>query len=147
MTVCVAAICDGNTIIGASDRMVTGPEMLFQPDQTKTRTLTSSIIVMWSGDSALQAEIIDRLKEDVIAQIAAFPDQWVAVHWAARQYQAHWSDVRRERAERALLWPLGLNQFSFLDRQATMSPLGERHCERVDSVRASGSERDNRGSG
>jgi 20S proteasome alpha/beta subunit len=108
VTVCVAAICDGGTIIGASDRMITAGDVQFEPQQTKVVYLTKSIAVMFAGDSAMQAEIIHRTRLDVAARVHADPDEWLAVSAAAEIYAKHSADIKSERAETSYLRPLGL---------------------------------------
>jgi len=54
MTVCIAAVCEGNILIGASDRMLTSGDIQFQPPTTKIYTFTTSINVMTSGDAGFQ---------------------------------------------------------------------------------------------
>jgi 20S proteasome alpha/beta subunit len=119
MTVCVAAICE-NTIFGASDRMITSADTQFQPSMPKTIPLTSSIVVMTSGDAALLTEVLTRVAADIAGCIEVAPTEWIQVRYAADRFALHWSAIRRERAERALLWPLGLTTEGFLDRQVRM---------------------------
>jgi hypothetical protein len=65
MTICVAAICEDNTIMGASDRMLTARDVQFEPPQPKIIPLTKSIVTMISGDSYAQAEILALVYENV----------------------------------------------------------------------------------
>ena len=60
VTVCIAAVCQGNAIWGASDRMLTSGdgEVEFEPAFPKSFTLTAYIAAMMAGDSGLQAEIL-----------------------------------------------------------------------------------------
>lgn len=120
MTVCIAAIT-GGTIIGATDRMVTAGDILFQPNAPKTLALTSSIVVMISGDATLAAQVIKRVSEEITSHIEQKPDVWLTVREVATRYVFHWAAVRRERAEQAILWPLGLTAETFLSRQSELA--------------------------
>src|ERR1700735_2877590 len=76
LTVCVAAICEDNIILGASDRMVTAGDVEFEPPQTKVTFLTSSIAVMIAGDASLQLEIMYEVRNEVQARVEAAPSNW-----------------------------------------------------------------------
>lgn len=69
MTVCVAAMCDTNVIIGASDRMLTAGDIQFEPQQPKIIPLSNSVVVMIAGDSSLQAQIMQKIINDVRERI------------------------------------------------------------------------------
>jgi hypothetical protein len=122
VTICIAAICDNNSIVGASDRMITAGDIQFQPSQAKTRALTSSIVAMTAGDAALQTEVLSRVRSDIDGALAYDPNEWLTVRQVTEWYADHWGEIRRERAERALLKPLGLTHIDFLDRQASLDP-------------------------
>lgn len=64
MTVCVAAISH-QTIIGASDRMLTAGNIEFEPPIAKLHNLTKSICIMIAGDVALQADILHSVIREV----------------------------------------------------------------------------------
>lgn len=68
MTVCVAAICDSKTILGASDRMLTAGNVQFQPPSSKIYPITASIAIMVAGDMSLQAEIVSDLQGFIATQ-------------------------------------------------------------------------------
>jgi hypothetical protein len=74
MTVCVAAMCDGYTILGASDRMLTAGDVQFEPQQSKLWAITSSIVAMVAGDSAFQTEILQDVEAIARKRIEAYPD-------------------------------------------------------------------------
>ena len=120
MTVCVAAICEGNTIIGASDRMLTSGTIEFEPQRSKIRILSNSIFAMLAGDSALQDEVWQKLWLDVNERIKAEPQNWWNVRDVAELYSHYYGESKRIRAERCLLAPLGLDSKTFIARQKEM---------------------------
>lgn len=122
VTVCVAAVCEGNIILGASDRMLTAADIQFEPEQSKIITVTNSIAVMVSGDSAVQAEILQALHTEIGAWIAAHPKTWVPVYEVADLYRRGRNQVRFRQAEGAILAPLGLDGATFLTKQREMDP-------------------------
>ena len=80
MTVCIAAICEGITIYGASDRMITvGDVTEYEPPTSKIVGLTSSIVAMMAGDMGLQSEIMRELQDFVNDRVARKPDEWLRV--------------------------------------------------------------------
>ena len=83
---------------------------------------------MTSGDSAFQAEILQRLYKKVAAKIKANPSEWVKVENVAYLYAETRNEIRARRAENSILLPLGLTQDSFLSRQNEMS------CDFIASV-------------
>lgn len=121
MTVCIAAIANDTSVIGASDRLLTAGDMQFQPDTPKVKTLTNSIVAMTAGDAWLQSEIMGLLSRDVSAAIATDPETWLEVRWVADWYCGHWGAIKRARAERHILSPLGLTTESFLTAQGSMN--------------------------
>lgn len=114
MTVCIAAICEGEILLGASDRMITSGDVQFEPDEMKVRTLTSSIVVMFSGDAALHAEVAQSVKSEVMDRVHSEPETWLAVQEVAQLFVSHRNAVKMRRAEAAVLQPLGLTTESYL---------------------------------
>ena len=86
LTVCVAAICNNENIVGAADRMLTAGDVEFEPPQTKVLAVTSSIALMIAGDASLQIEIIHVLQARVAEQIRSTPDEWIKVRTVADCY-------------------------------------------------------------
>lgn len=119
MTVCIAAIA-GKSVIGASDRLVTAGDVQFEPSRPKIRALTNSVVVMTAGDAWLQAEVLDGVTADVQAAVHADPHEWLTVREIADLYCDRWSDIKRHRAEHAILKPLGLTTKAFLEQQSSM---------------------------
>jgi hypothetical protein len=122
VTVCVATMCDKWTIMGASDRMLTAGDVEFEPQQTKVYTITSSIAIMWAGDSSLQAEITQKLQSVVSERIEAEPENWWKVEDIANLFCDQYNRIRLRKAEAAILAPLGLNNDQFFEKQQHMAP-------------------------
>lgn len=120
VTVCVAAMCDGNTIIGASDRMLTSGDIQFEPQQPKIIPLTKSIFIMVAGDSSMQAEIIQNVQFDVNKRIGEDPANWWNVRDVANLYSQYYNEVRFKKAEKNILSSLGLDNNTFITRQKEM---------------------------
>lgn len=114
MTVCVAVISESNRVIGVSDRMLSTSEIAFEPSTSKVRWVTNAIFVMVAGDAALQSEILAAVQADVEQYVAAPGAEWLTVKQVADLYLLHWNEVKRRRAESALLAPLGLTSATFL---------------------------------
>lgn len=122
MTVCVAAICDGNTIIGASDRMLTAGNIQFEPFQAKTSKLTNSIVLLFAGESALQMEIMLDVQTIVNARVQKHPTTWIRVRDVAELYRKYYNKARNRRTETAILTPLGLDHRTFISKQSQLDP-------------------------
>lgn len=124
VTVCVAAMCEFNghsLIIGASDRMVTAGDIQFEPQQPKIFDITSSIVIMTAGDSAMQAEILQEVRREAHAQVTADPSKWLDVQYIATLYSKYYTMVRLRKAESVVLAPLGLDVDTYISRQKQMS--------------------------
>jgi hypothetical protein len=121
VTVCVAALCEGGSIFGASDRMLTAGDVQFEPESAKIRELTTSIALMTAGDTSLQTEIFYRVRFDVVTRINSEPKNWWLAKDVADLCAKYYSEIKRERSERAILSPLGLTAETFVSRQREMS--------------------------
>src|SRR6266852_1918989 len=111
----------GDRVFGASDRMLTGRDVEFEPSQTKIIGLTRSIAILVAGDTAMQIEIIYRVRSDVKARVLTEPDNWWNVSDVADLYSRYYNEARSKRSENAILTPLGMNRTSYLDRQQQLS--------------------------
>lgn len=133
MTVCVAAICaGGDAVIGVADRMLTAADITFEPQRTKIWALTTSIIVMIAGDSALQMEILIAVSSEVNARIHASPKDWWLLRDVADLYVKHYNRIRSVRAEAQILLPLGLDMASWISRQRELAPsMAEQIAQRL----------------
>ena len=115
MTVCIAAICEGITIYGASDRMITvGDVTEYEPPTSKIVGLTSSIVAMMAGDMGLQSEIMRELQDFVNDRVARKPDEWLRVKDVVEWYVFYYLQAKLKRAENEVLIPLGLNRHTYL---------------------------------
>jgi len=113
VTVCIAARA-GPNLIGASDRMLSSSDIQFEPPiSSKTAPLTNSIAVMQAGDAAFHAEIVGEVAPIVLDRVQKDPGNWWVVKDVAELYVSHRNEIKRKRAESALLTPLGLTSDSF----------------------------------
>ena len=119
MTVCIAAIA-GKTVVGASDRLVTAGDVQFEPKRPKIKALTNSVVIMTAGDAWLQSEVIDGVTRAIQGIVKADPHEWLTVRQVADIYCDSWSEIKRHRAEHAILKPLGLTTREFLEEQSQM---------------------------
>ena len=125
MTVCIAAICNDNMVLGASDRMITtgvAGSIGFEPNLPKVWTLTNSIAVMVADDILLHTEVFDKVKRPVLERIIKEPDNWWKVEDVADLYSRFYVQVKSMRAEREVLLPFHLSLEEFINRQKEMSP-------------------------
>lgn len=122
MTVCIAAICDNNMLIGMSDRLLTAGDVEFQPPTSKIWQLTNSIVLMVSGDINLQAEIHAAVMLVIQAHLDHSPDEWLKVEAVTQMYCNAYFEIKRRNAEQKILHPLGLDSSQFLARQQSMDP-------------------------
>lgn len=120
MTVCVAAMCGGNLILGAADRMLTSGDVEFEPETSKIYQVTTSMGLMIAGEASLQTDIYRRLLKFVTERIDANPKEWVPVADVAQEYLRIYQRIRSERAETRVLTPLGLTLDSFRSQQRSM---------------------------
>ena len=121
VTVCVAAIYDSTSVLGAADRMLTAGDVQFEPQQSKIRAVTTSIGVMIAGNSPMQEEILQNVQRDVAAKIEAEPGKWLEVRDVAEFYRSRCNEARHKRAENAILAPIGLTRETFITQQALLN--------------------------
>ena len=115
MTVCVAAIFQNNSVLGASDRMLTaGGNIEFEPPQPKIWILTTSIIAMVADDILVHAELHQDVLRIVNERVVKEPQNWWKVSDVAELYSQAYSKLRRKRASKEILEPLGLDFESFI---------------------------------
>jgi hypothetical protein len=122
VSICIAAIAEKAAIVGASDRMLTAGTGIveFEPEQSKIWYLTPSIVAMMAGDLATQTELLKPVAHTVSARVALEPDRWWNVRDVAELYRDHYLLLRRKMAESAVLFPLGLDLDSYLNKQKDM---------------------------
>jgi hypothetical protein len=122
VTVCVAALCDGGKrVIGASDRMLTAGDIQFEPQQSKIWPLTTSIVAMYSGDTAILTEILQAVHLEVNKHVREHPELWLRVRDVAEICKNCYWNAHVKRSQSEVLAPLGLNAASFLIAQGSMS--------------------------
>src|ERR1700676_754312 len=102
VTVCVAAMYDSMGIIGASDRMLTAGDVQFEPQQSKIRAITTSIVVMIAGHSPMQEEILQGVYVDARKKIDSEPAKWLNVGDVAEFYRTNCNAARNKRAENSI---------------------------------------------
>jgi hypothetical protein len=140
MTVCIAARSEAMLLMVA-DRMITSGDIEFEPPIAKITLLTSSIAIMFSGDSALYAEVAQELLIDVRARIAAEPTNWLKVKDVVDLYCKHWARARYRLAEIEVLAPYGLTRETFLSQIVTLDPrIAEKISDGMTSQRLPGLE-------
>jgi hypothetical protein len=121
VTVCVAAICGGNILIGASDRMLTAGDVEFEPETQKIYSLSNSTVVMIAGEASLQTEILQLLYKFVAERIKEKPQEWIPIGDVANEYQSIYQGIKSRKAEMRILRPMGLTLDTFIQRQKDMS--------------------------
>jgi hypothetical protein len=119
MTICIAAQSEG-IIFLASDRMLTAGDIEFEPPAQKVLFLTSSMVVMFSGDASFHSEVLLDVNREVQQRVQNAPDEWLLVRDVAGLYIKYRNQAKLRRAEAALLAPLGLDKDSFLQMQRSM---------------------------
>jgi|GEM_PF-588769 len=128
VTVCIAAICEGNTILGAADRMITSGDIEFEPAEAKHAPvfkivpLMNSIVMLWAGDSGFQSEAALHAWSAIQQQLRDKPTAWPFVNDAVNHYIEFYNRKKSEAARKQILVPLGLDQQSFVSKQKEMSP-------------------------
>lgn len=123
MTVCVASIFQGNSILGASDRMLTSGsgDVEFEPPQSKIKDITNSIALLIAGDIGLHSEIIQEITPFVVNRINTDKGNWIKVKEIAELYSQTYYRIRMNYAEKKILFPVGLDRNNFIERQKLMS--------------------------
>jgi 20S proteasome alpha/beta subunit len=123
MTVCIAAIYDSASILGASDRMITGGygDIEFQPPAPKILNITNSIAVMTAGDQNIQMQVFQKAFQVVRQRIQDQPDKWVSVSDVAEIYSKSFYGLRNRLVEEGILLPYNLNFESFISKQCEMN--------------------------
>lgn len=124
MTVCIAAICSygawpniGYMVVGASDRMLSGEDIQFEPPQTKIYTFPPlpgvAAIALVAGDPYAQMSVCVAAAD--FLRYAKKPP--TTIREVAEVYAEKFSEHRRKIAETAILKPHGLDANSLMDRQ------------------------------
>lgn len=128
LTVCIAAIADNGTIIGAVDTMLTAADIEYEPKiqgivPSKIRPITTSIVGLIAGDTALQAEIFLQYIPPLVDEwVKNNPNRWLPVEEAVQFYCDSYNIIRHKKAEQAVLKPFGLTYERFLSEQKQLAP-------------------------
>jgi hypothetical protein len=129
MTVCIAAIANNGVIVGAADTMLTSGDVEFEPfRQSRPRfgkiiPVTNSIVAMNAGDTGIQAELFFRFVAPFVnAWVPANPGKWMPFEAVVNSYCNGYKQLKRERAEQAILSPYGLTLQAFQTHQREMAP-------------------------
>jgi hypothetical protein len=102
--------------------MLTSGDIQFEPSTQKIFAMTSSIVVMTSGDAGFHSEILQGTFRRVNQRIESNPTTWVPIPDVVDFYILERTAAKIRRSESELLGPLSLDRESFLYRQATMEP-------------------------
>ncbi len=138
MTVCIAAICESEMIVGASDRMMTSGDVEFEPRQevfqkkegyiqdvsfspnTKIFRISKSVVALTAGDAGLQSEILQDVNYTLSHKNMVKPT-WLPVKEAVDTYVECYNKAKSKRAKSAVFASFGLDEISFLKNQQQMS--------------------------
>jgi len=130
LTVCIAAICEHNMIIGASDRMLTAGDIEFEPVPTsagkefplKITPLNDSrsIVIMMAGASDIQAQIALKIIRFIDATEKQSPQKIWSVEDTVNLYIDFYNQEKSRRAASAILAPFNLEPNTFIARQKEM---------------------------
>jgi len=119
MTVCIAAICTYQgvgVIVGASDRLVTYGDVEYEQSDPKILRLASHTVALIAGSPADHTTIVQRSRLRISLLMSPTVEQ------IANIYADEFANLRRFRAERKHLWPVGLSIWTFLSNQTSLSP-------------------------
>lgn len=120
MTICIAAICEEDKIVGAADRLLTAGDIKYEPEREKIITLTNSIVAMIAGDAAFCWQVLQDVSAVVERRISANPNRWLMVREVSEMYRLSYNATRLRLAENAVLAPLGLDHETYLKEQSRM---------------------------
>jgi hypothetical protein len=128
VTVCIAALCEGNIIVLAADRMITAADIEFEPLVEPPRIpvgkivpLTTSIVAMTAGDVPFQSEAIVQVHRTVFRRVSEEPTNWWNVKDVVDLYVDFYNRDRQRRIRETILSPFELDQNTFISRQREMS--------------------------
>lgn len=138
LTICIAAIAQGNQIYAAADRMLSGGDIEFEPRfdslkeiarnspplqsfNTKIAPLTNSIVLMMAGVSALQSEITQFCHEEISKRMNANKDRWIKVFEAAEIYMECYAKAKKRRRD-AVYASFGLTEETYLEKHSEFAP-------------------------
>lgn len=107
-------------IVGASDRMLSAPDIKFEPPQLKIFQFTAGVVALVAGDPYAQMSICYEVTRALkLRALQNRPDETVL--GIASLYAEAFSKQRRDIAETKYLKPLGLDVGEFLTRHSEFS--------------------------
>lgn len=117
MTVCVATMANNGGLFCAADRMLTRGSTQTEPNQAKIYNFHEipNITIMWAGSPAIFAEAIQAL----LTEAKRAPDKYQTVQSVVRLYCDCFSELVANRAERAILTPLGLDRGALVSNKVS----------------------------
>lgn len=123
MTVCIAAIHSNHSILGASDRMVTGGygDITFEPPIPKILPLTTSITLLTAGDQNIQIQLYHEIRAIIDDLVETDPNHWLDVSEVVKIYSKCYLTLRNSLIEKYILSPYNLTFDSFYTRQKEMT--------------------------
>jgi 20S proteasome alpha/beta subunit len=119
MTVCIGALCNnGETVIIASDRMVTGnyPPVEFEHTKQKTYQITKQCVMLTAGDALKPIEIILPIKG------ALFNQKKTTIEFITEKTKELYQKLRAEMAENLYLKPRTITKEVFYNRGIGLFP-------------------------
>jgi ATP-dependent protease HslVU (ClpYQ) peptidase subunit len=120
MTVCIAVRSQGILLL-ASDRMLTAGDIQFEPRSQKVHFATTSVVIMYSGDSDFHSEILQDLTIEVQSRVTKEPDKWLNIKDVSQLYLKYRNEAKLRRSESSILAPLNLDRDKFILVQDTMN--------------------------
>src|SRR5712671_4006238 len=97
------------------------PLKLQRNTNTKIFTVTTSIAVMTAGDAGIQAEILTDVYSEISKLLLKQPTRWIAVKEVVDIYVEAYNRAKSARARSMIYAPYGLDENSFIEKQAQMS--------------------------
>ncbi len=119
LTVCIAAICEGDGIYCAADRMLGAGDIEFEPPIAKIYRLNGPIVILTAGDSGMHSEIFQEVSPIVNKKLKQL--HHCSIKEVALLYNKHYNLIRSSRAEMAVLQPLGLSLSDYIKQQKQMN--------------------------
>lgn len=101
-------------IVGASDRMISAPDIKFEPDQMKIYRFNEGVIALVAGDPYLQIAMCNDAAKAI--DLKKSKGHVIDVETIALLYGEAFTKHRRMRAENRYLKPVGLDAQEFLAR-------------------------------
>jgi 20S proteasome alpha/beta subunit len=122
MTVCIAAIYNKNSILGAADEMLTAGDIEFEPpQQSKIHPITNSIVAMTAGDANIQTQLFNKTYQEINKRISKNPDKWISVVDVAELYSKYYLEIKANAVQNEIFSLYGLTSETFISNQRKMT--------------------------